>query len=89
MKESEMNIEERVKKVILDMVKHRLNPEEIVRETPLIGKGLGLDSVGVFDLVVNLEKEFDIFFEGSELGIEIFENLGSLVNYISEKLILQ
>jgi len=89
MKESEINIEDRVKKVILDIVKHRLNPEEIVRETPLIGKGLGLDSVGVFELVLNLETEFDIFFEGSELGIEIFENLGSLVNYISEKLILQ
>ncbi len=86
MKESEINIEDRVKKVILDIVKHRLNPEEIVRETPLIGKGLGLDSVSVFELVVSLEKEFDIFFEGSELGIEIFENLGSLVNYISEKL---
>ena len=86
MKESEINIEDRVKKVILDIVKHRLNPEEIVRETPLIGKGLGLDSVGVFELVLNLETEFDIFFEGSELGIEIFENLGSLVNYISEKL---
>jgi len=86
MKESEINIEDRVKKVILDIVKHRLNPEEIVRETPLIGKGLGLDSVSVFELVLNLETEFDIFFEGSELGIEIFENLGSLVNYISEKL---
>ncbi len=86
MKESEINIEDRVKKVILDIVKHRLNPEEIVRETPLIGQGLGLDSVGVFELVLNLETEFDIFFEGSELGIEIFENLGSLVNYISEKL---
>ena len=86
MNESEVKIEDRVKKVILDTVECSLNPEEIVRETPLFGKEFGLDSVGVFELVVNLEKEFDIFFEGSELGIEIFENVGSLVNYISEKL---
>ena len=85
MKQSEVNIEDRVKKVILDMVERNLDPEKIVRETPLIGKGLGLDSVDLFDLVVNLEEEFDIFFEGSELGIEIFENIGSLVNYISKK----
>ena len=86
MKESEVNIEDRVKKVLLGMVKRRVNPEELDRETPIIGKGLGLDSVGVFNLVVNLEKEFDIFFEGSEIGIEIFENLGSLVNYINDKI---
>jgi acyl carrier protein len=86
MNQSEVNIEDRVKKVILGVVKRSVNPEEIVRETPLIGKGLGLDSVSVFELVANLEEEFDIFFDQSELGIEIFENMGSLVDCISEKL---
>jgi len=88
MKQSEVNIEDRVKKVILDLdnVKRSLNPADIVRETPLIGKGLGLDSVGIFKLVVNLEEEFDIVFDESEMSIEIFENIGSLVNYISKKL---
>ncbi|MHC4425705.1 MAG: acyl carrier protein [Planctomycetota bacterium] len=86
MNQSEVNTEDRVKKVILDVVKRSLNPEEMVRETPLIGKGLGLDSVGVFELVVSLEEEFDIFFDQSELSIEIFETIGSLVDYVSEKL---
>lgn len=88
MKQSEVNIEVRVKKVILDLdnVKRSLNSADIVRETSLIGKGLGLDSVGILKLVVNLEEEFNIVFAESELSIEIFENIGSLVNYISKKL---
>jgi acyl carrier protein len=85
-KQSEVNIEDRVKKVILDRVKRSLNPADIVRETPLIGKGLGLDSVGIFELVISLEEEFNIVFDESELSIEIFENIGSLVNHISKKL---
>lgn len=87
-KQSEFNIVDRVKKVILDLdnVKCSLNAADIVTETPLIGKGLGLDSVGILKLVVNLEEEFNIVFDESELSIEIFENIGSLVNYISKKL---
>ncbi len=56
------------------------------RDTPLIGKGLGLDSVSVLGLVVGLEEEFNIFLEDSELSIELFKNIGSLCDYISEKL---
>lgn len=81
------NVEEKVKKVITDRLKLNVNTEKISKETPLIGKGLGLDSVGVLELVVGLEQEFDIMFDDSEMNIELFENIGSLTNYVSSKLI--
>lgn len=80
------NIEDRVKKVITERLKLNVNAGEISKNTPLIGKGLGLDSVGVLELVVGLEQEFDIMFDDSEMNIELFENIGSLTNYINEKL---
>lgn len=78
-------VEERIKRVIIDRLKHP-DSGKIERNTPLIGKGLGLDSVGVLELVVGLEEEFKIFFDDSELSIEIFENIGSVAKYISGKL---
>jgi acyl carrier protein len=80
------DIEDRVKKVITERLKLNVNAEEISNNTPLIGKGLGLDSVGVLELVVGLEQEFDIMFDDSEMNIELFENIGSLTNYINKKL---
>lgn len=80
------DIEDRVKKVITERLKLNVNAGEISNNTPLIGKGLGLDSVGVLELVVGLEQEFDIMFDDSEMNIELFENIGSLTNYINKKL---
>lgn len=80
------NIEDRVKKVITERLKLNVNADEISNNTQLIGKGLGLDSVGVLELVVGLEQEFDIMFDDSEMNIELFENIGSLTNYINKKL---
>ena len=79
-------IENRIKTVIKKRLKLKVKMGELSKDTPLIGKGLGLDSVGVLELVVGLEEEFNIMFEDSEISIELFENIGSLANYINEKL---
>ncbi|OQZ03203.1 MAG: hypothetical protein B6D35_00105 [Candidatus Brocadia sp. UTAMX2] len=81
-----VSIDNRVKKVIIERLKPNINVAEISKNTPLIGKGLGLDSVGVLELVVGLEQEFSIMFDDSEMNIELFENIGSLTNYINKKL---
>lgn len=81
------SVEDKVKKVITERLKLNVNTERISKDTPLIGKGLGLDSVGVLELVVGLEQEFDIMFDDSEMNIELFENIGSLTNYVSSKLV--
>jgi len=86
MEGSSVEIENRIKKVIQKRLKMKAKMEVLSKETPLIGKGLGLDSVGVLELVVGLEEEFNIIFEDSELKRELFENIGSLTNYIKEKL---
>jgi acyl carrier protein len=83
---SPAKIENRIKKVIKKRLRLKVNMEEISRDTPLIGKGLGLDSIGVLELVVGLEEEFNIMFEDSELKIELFRNIGSLTDYINKKL---
>jgi len=86
MKETRANIEDRVKKVIAERLKLNGDIEKISQDTPLIGKGLGLDSIGILELVVGLEQAFNISFDDSELSIELFENVGSLTSYVNKKL---
>ena len=85
MKESEDRIETTVRQVLLRRVKGNVDPEKIGLETPLLGIELGLDSLDLFEVVVSLEKELDLSLEESELSIEVFRNIGTLVNHIREK----
>jgi len=79
------NIETRLKKILVDELSYPLNIEQIREDTSLYGKGLGLDSLDGVSLVVQLEEEFDIFFEPEEFvtGLETF---GSLLRIIRSKL---
>ncbi|MDR4498065.1 MAG: phosphopantetheine-binding protein [Candidatus Scalindua sp.] len=86
MNETRADIEDRVRNVILKRLNLSLDAKKLKRDTPLIGKGLGLDSVRIIELVVGLEEEFKLFFDDSEMSMEIFENIIKLSEYISGKL---
>ncbi len=59
-----------------------VKPEMIEDDAPLFGEGLGLDSVDALELVVALEKEFDIKIKSQELGREVFSSVASLSEFI-------
>jgi acyl carrier protein len=80
-----MSIEDRVKMVVLRKAKRDLSPADVSRETPLIGKELGLDSVNLFEVVLALEKELGIVIEESDLSVEVFTNIGSLTDHVKKK----
>lgn len=86
MKESLNHIEDRIKKLITDRLNFQVDIRKLTGDTSLIGKGLGLDSIALQELVVSLEDEFGIFIDESELRIEIFENIGRLAKFISKEL---
>jgi len=86
MEESIACIEDRIKNVIVSRLRLQVDVKKLSNKTSLLGKGLGLDSITLQELVVGLEEEFNIFIDESELHIEIFEDIGSLANYVSNKL---
>lgn len=57
--------------------------------TPLLGKGIGLDSVETLSLVAGIEKEFDIQIDDDDLTVDLFKNLGTLAEYVLKKIIRQ
>ncbi len=54
-------------------------------ETPLLGSGVGLDSVEAMTLASEIEAAFDIFFEDDELHADLFKTIGSLAAAVRAK----
>ena len=48
----------RIRKILIDNLDIRREPDEIDPDTPLFGSGLGLDSVDAVELMVSLHSEF-------------------------------
>lgn len=64
-----------------------LSPDDALDEnTPLIGSGISLDSAGVLELLVGLEKEFQIELNPDELlQAQALKTVGTLASFIDSK----
>lgn len=54
-------------------------------DTPLLGRGIGLDSVEALRLALGLENAFDISIPDADLNVELFATLGTVTEYIFQK----
>jgi acyl carrier protein len=61
-----------------------VKPEDIDPEAPLIGDGLGLDSIDVLELVVMLEQDYGVRIDNKDLGRQVFASLRALADYVRE-----
>ena len=55
--------------------------------TPLLGRGIGLDSIEALRLALGLEKEYAIRIPDADLTVELFGSLGALVDYVHAKIL--
>ncbi len=62
-----------------------IQPSEIEDDAPLFGEGLGLDSIDALELVVAIEKKFDVIIEDEEVGRQAFASITALADFIVEK----
>jgi len=62
-----------------------IQPDEIGDDAPLFGEGLGLDSIDALELVVAIEKQFDVIIEDEEVGRQAFASISALADFIVEK----
>jgi acyl carrier protein len=63
-----------------------LPDQEITEDTPLVGAGIGLDSVAVLELLLGLEKEFEVEISADELlRANAMKNVGSLACFVASR----
>lgn len=80
------DIVSKVSKIITGKILRSEESGYIDSNTPLLSSGLGLDSVAVLELVMEVENQFGIVFQDSDLSIDIFKTVGSLAEVVSQKL---
>jgi acyl carrier protein len=59
--------------------------ESIGADEPLFGSRLGLDSVDALELVVALEREFDVSIPSEEIGGRVFTSLRTLGDWLAAR----
>jgi len=84
-KETDLELHDRVKRIIVDALRLKITPESIETDQPLFGSGLGLDSVDALELVVALEKEFGTRIPDAATGSKVLPSVRSIVDYIKEQ----
>ena len=62
-----------------------ITPDDIDDNAPLFKEGLGLDSLDALEIVVALEKNFNITIPDEHVGKEAFASISALADYVQEK----
>ncbi|PSL25502.1 phosphopantetheine-binding protein [Chitinophaga ginsengisoli] len=60
-------------------------PEDIDDNAPLFGDGLGLDSIDSLELMVLLERQYQIKVEDPREGRKILQSVQSMAEFIQSK----
>ncbi len=61
-----------------------IEPDDIDVDAPLIGEGLGLDSIDTLELLVLLEKEYSVTVPDIKTGRDVFSSVRAMAKYIEE-----
>jgi acyl carrier protein len=72
----------RVRKVLIERLGVRREPDEIDPDAPLFATGLGLDSVDAVELVVSLESEFAIQFPVGYMHRRLLRTVGTAADAV-------
>jgi acyl carrier protein len=73
------------KQIIEELKLEEINPEDILDDAPLIGDGLGLDSIDALELVVLLEKYHGVKIMDEEVGRKVLMSVNTMAEFIIEE----
>jgi len=71
--------------VVRDLKLQGIDPGEIDDDAPLFEEGLGLDSLDAVELVVLVQKHFDVQIEDMDEGQDAFKSINTLAEFIEAR----
>lgn len=75
-----MTIEEKVKEIITSRMKDQSKIERLTNETPLLS--LGIDSILALSILVEIEEEYDIEIDDSDLNMDKIKDIASFAQLV-------
>jgi acyl carrier protein len=73
---------EQLRRLVAERLDVNRTLDEIAPDAPLLGGGLGLDSLAIVELVTLTEECFSVEFGEGELNMESFANLRALADVV-------
>ena len=77
------NLKEAIKEAIVRSLRLPIQPQEIGDAMPLFGDGLGLDSIDVLELVLELERTFGVAITEEETGRKVLHSVDTIAAFIT------
>jgi acyl carrier protein len=74
-----------IKEAIVRSLRLPMTPEEIGDSVPLFGEGLGLDSIDVLELVLEIERVFGASITDEDTGKEVLHSVDTIAQFITAK----
>jgi len=77
-------LRDKVKAMIVQCARLKIQPSELKDDWPLFDKekGMGLDSIDVLELVVNVEKTFGVQIPDRETGQKVLQSVNTIVEHL-------
>ena len=72
-------------KLIEQLSLEEITPEEITDDMPLFGEGLGLDSLDAVEIIVLLQRNFEVEVKDVQESRAIFQTVNTLADYIYQQ----
>ena len=83
MSEPAANLKEEIKRAIVRSLRLPMAPEDIEDDISLFGEGLGLDSIDVLELVLEIERSFGVSITDEQTGAKVLRSVNTIADYIT------
>jgi acyl carrier protein len=83
MSDPSANLKEEIKRAIVRSLRLPMAPEDIDDGVSLFGEGLGLDSIDVLELVLEIERTFGVSITDEQTGAKVLRSVNSIADYIT------
>ena len=74
-----------IKQAIVRSLRLPITAEEIGDSTPLFADGLGLDSIDVLELVLEVERSFGVTIGDEQTGMKVLRSVDTIADYITSE----
>ena len=82
MSETAADLNTQIKQGIVRSLRLPISWEEIGDDTPLFEGGLGLDSIDVLELVLELERQFGVSITDEQTGMKVLRSVNSIADFV-------
>ncbi len=83
MSEPSATLNEDIKRAIVRSLRLPMAPEDIEDGVALFGEGLGLDSIDVLELVLEIERTFGVSITDEQTGAKVLRSVNSIADFIT------